>query len=97
MEKTSDLIEQKIPLLPDSPGIYLWKDANGKVIYVGKAKSLKNRIKSYLGSSPKDPKTEQLVRHIADLDYILTPSEHDAFLLEANLVKIGRASCRERV
>lgn len=88
MEKTSDLIEQKIPLLPDSPGIYLWKDANGKVIYVGKAKSLKNRIKSYLGSSPKDPKTEQLVRHIADLDYILTPSEHDAFLLEANLVRL---------
>lgn len=88
MEKTSDLIEQKIPLLPDSPGIYLWKDANGKVIYVGKAKSLKNRIKSYLSSSPKDPKTEQLVRHLADLDYILTPSEHDAFLLEANLVRL---------
>ena len=88
MEKTSDLIEQKIPLLPDSPGIYLWKDANGKVIYVGKAKSLKNRIKSYLSSSPKDPKTEQLVRHIADLDYILTPSEHDAFLLEANLIRL---------
>ncbi len=57
------------------------------MIYVGKANSLKNRILSYLNNSPKDPKTEQLVRHIQDLEYIITLSEEDAFILEATLVK----------
>ncbi|MDD4147964.1 MAG: excinuclease ABC subunit UvrC, partial [Candidatus Cloacimonetes bacterium] len=66
---------------------YLWKNAKDDVIYVGKALSLKNRIKSYLSNSPKDPKTEQLVAHIAALDYIITSSENEAFLLEANMIK----------
>ncbi|MBW6514107.1 MAG: excinuclease ABC subunit UvrC [Candidatus Syntrophosphaera sp.] len=87
MEKTPELIEQKLKFLPEQPGIYIWKNAAGEVIYVGKAKSLKNRIKSYLSGSPKDIKTEQLVKHIADLDYIITLSEQDAFILEANLIK----------
>ncbi len=87
MEKIPPQIEQKLHLLPQQPGIYLWKNAEGEVIYVGKARSLKSRIKSYLNNSPKDPKTEQLLRHIQDLDYIITLSEHDAFLLEATLVK----------
>jgi excinuclease ABC subunit C len=87
MEKVPEAIEKKLHLLPDQPGIYLWKDADGEVIYVGKAKSLPNRIRSYLGNSPKDPKTEQLVKHIRDLDYIITLSEQDAFILEANLIK----------
>jgi excinuclease ABC subunit C len=90
MEKTPELIARKLPLLPDSPGIYLWKDKAGEVIYVGKAKSLKHRIKSYLTGTGKDIKTEQLVKHIADLDYILTPSETDAFILEATLIKRHR-------
>jgi len=87
MEKTPPLIAQKLHLLPEAPGIYLWKDASGEVIYVGKAKSLDKRIRSYLSESAKDHKTEQLVRHIADLDYIITLSEHDAFILEATLIK----------
>ncbi|MGC9361934.1 MAG: excinuclease ABC subunit UvrC [Candidatus Syntrophosphaera sp.] len=87
MEKTPELIQQKLNFLPDQPGIYIWKDAAGEVIYVGKAKSLKHRIKSYLSGSAKDIKTEQLVRHIADLDYIITLSEHDAFILENTLIK----------
>ncbi|MDD4224066.1 MAG: excinuclease ABC subunit UvrC [Candidatus Cloacimonetes bacterium] len=87
MEKIPPQIEAKLHLLPQQPGIYIWKDAAGEVIYVGKARSLENRIKSYLSNSPKDPKTEQLVRHIQDLEYIITLSEHDAFILEATLVK----------
>jgi excinuclease ABC subunit C len=87
MEKTPDLIAQKIKFLPEQPGIYIWKDSSGNVIYVGKAKNLKNRIKSYLSASPKDIKTEQLVSHIHDLDYIITLSDSDAYLLEANLIK----------
>lgn len=87
MEKTPELIQKKLNFLPDQPGIYLWKDAAGEVIYVGKAKSLKHRIRSYLSGSTKDIKTEQLVRHIADLDYIITLSEHDAFILENTLIK----------
>lgn len=87
MEPIPPQIEQRLHLLPEQPGIYIWKDAEGEVIYVGKANSLKNRILSYLNNSPKDPKTEQLVRHIQDLEYIITLSEEDAFILEATLVK----------
>ncbi|HNZ06492.1 MAG TPA: excinuclease ABC subunit UvrC, partial [Candidatus Cloacimonadota bacterium] len=86
MEKTSPQIEKKVAFLPEQPGIYIWKNAAGEVIYVGKALSLKNRIKSYLTGS-HDIKTEQLVKHIADLDYIITNSENEAFLLEATLIK----------
>lgn len=87
MEKTPPQIEQKIHLLPEQPGIYIWKDADGEAIYVGKARSLKSRILSYLNNSPKDIKTEQLLRHIQDLEYIITLSEPDAFILEATLIK----------
>lgn len=87
MQTPKPQIENKLHLLPDKPGVYLWKNAKGEVIYVGKALSLKNRVRSYLNNSPKDPKTEQLVIHIAALDYIITTSESEAFLLEASLIK----------
>ena len=87
MEQIPPQIAQKLHLLPQQPGIYIWKNAAGEVIYVGKARLLESRIKSYLNNSPKDAKTEQLLRHIADLDYIITLSEHDAFILEANLIR----------
>ncbi|MDD2211169.1 MAG: excinuclease ABC subunit UvrC, partial [Candidatus Cloacimonetes bacterium] len=87
MQTPKPQIENKLHLLPDKPGVYLWKNAKGEVIYVGKALSLKNRVRSYLNNSPKDPKTEQLVIHIAALDYIITTSEAEAFLLEASLIK----------
>ena len=87
MEKIPEKIAEKLPLLPDHPGIYLWKNAEGEIIYIGKAKSLKNRVISYFSSTNKDIKTEHLLKHIADLDYILVPTEQDAFILEANLIK----------
>ncbi|HOH96867.1 MAG TPA: excinuclease ABC subunit UvrC [Candidatus Cloacimonadota bacterium] len=87
MEPPTQKIAQKAAFLPDNPGVYLWKDKDDEVIYVGKALNLRNRIKSYLSSTAKDPKTEQLVSHIADLDYIITNSEAEAFLLEATLIK----------
>ncbi|MDD2423775.1 MAG: excinuclease ABC subunit UvrC, partial [Candidatus Cloacimonetes bacterium] len=73
--------------MPDKPGVYLWKNAKDEVIYVGKASSLKHRVRSYLSASVKDPKTQQLVIHIAALEYIITASEEEAFLLEASLIK----------
>ncbi|MCB5256173.1 MAG: excinuclease ABC subunit UvrC [Candidatus Cloacimonadaceae bacterium] len=87
MQAPTPQIAEKLPYLPDKPGVYLWKNADNEVIYVGKALSLKHRVKSYLSSGAKDPKTEQLVKHIAALDYIITASENEAFLLEANMIK----------
>ncbi|MFW5629021.1 MAG: excinuclease ABC subunit UvrC [Candidatus Cloacimonadaceae bacterium] len=87
MEKIPPLIAQKLPLLPDDPGVYLWKNAEDEVIYIGKAISLKDRIRSYLSSTVKDLKTDQLVKHIHSLDFIITGSETEAFLLEASLIK----------
>jgi excinuclease ABC subunit C len=87
MQAPTPQIAGKLPYLPDKPGVYLWKNSKDEVIYVGKALSLKSRIKSYLSSSQKDPKTEQLVAHVAALEYIITSSEAEAFLLEANMIK----------
>ena len=87
MEKIQESLEQKISFLPEEPGVYLWKDKDGEVIYVGKAQVLKHRIRSYLTGS-HDLKTAALVKHIADLDYIITNSAHEAFLLEATLIKL---------
>ncbi|WP_179395335.1 excinuclease ABC subunit UvrC [Lacticaseibacillus absianus] len=82
----SEHIEHKLALLPDLPGCYQMKDLNGKIIYVGKAKNLKNRVRSYFKSS-HDGKTAQLVANIADFDYIVTSSDKEAFLLEITLIQ----------
>ncbi len=87
MAEINQKIKDKLPHLPTDPGIYIWKNAEGEIIYIGKALNLSNRIRSYLVDSIKDPKTTQLVRHIADLDYIITNTEAEAFILEANLIK----------
>ena len=87
MEQVSPQIKAKLAFLPEEPGIYIWKNEAGEIIYVGKALNLNNRIKSYISGSAKDPKTEQLVAHIFDLEYIITNNENDAFLLESNLIK----------
>jgi excinuclease ABC subunit C len=74
--------------LPDFPGVYLMKDDSGEVIYVGKALSLRKRVRQYFQSSKNlTPKTKTLVRHIEDLEYIITDTEVDALVLEANLIK----------
>jgi excinuclease ABC subunit C len=88
MVTTPENIAQKLHYLPDSPGVYLWKDAAGEVLYVGKAKSLRSRVRSYFASDhPYSLKTQHLVRHIADLETIVVPTEAHALVLEANLIK----------
>jgi len=81
-----DLLRQKLTLLPEKPGVYLMKDTLGQIIYVGKAKLLKNRVRSYFTGS-HDGKTERLVSQIADFEYIMTESEVEALVLECNLIK----------
>ncbi|HHV63972.1 MAG TPA: excinuclease ABC subunit UvrC [Peptococcaceae bacterium] len=81
-----DLLRKKLSLLPEKPGVYLMKNAAGKIIYVGKAKVLKNRVRSYFTGS-HDQKTQKLVSEITDFEYIVTSSEVEALLLECNLIK----------
>jgi excinuclease ABC subunit C len=84
-------LEDKLDRLPDRPGVYLYKDGKAQVIYVGKAASLKSRVRSYFQESrPHDPKTDALVRAIRDLDYIVTDNELEALMLEATLVRKHR-------
>lgn len=86
MIKTSQELEKKLELLPDNPGVYLWKNKEKEVIYVGKAKNLKHRVRSYL-QEHKDRKTRQLQKHIHDLDYIVVSSESNALILEATMIR----------
>lgn len=81
-----DIIKQKLSLLPKLPGCYLMKDMTGTIIYVGKAKNLKNRVTSYFRGE-KTGKTKALVSNIVNFEYIVTESEKEAFLLEINLIK----------
>jgi excinuclease ABC subunit C len=84
-------LAEKLDRLPDRPGVYLFKDAKGQVIYVGKAASLRPRIRSYFQASrTRDAKTDALVDHLADLDCIVTGNELEALILESNLVKRHR-------
>ncbi len=82
----NDIIRKKLALLPLSPGCYLMKNAQGEIIYVGKSKSLKNRVKSYF-TGAHDGKTALLVSEIEDFEYIVTSSELEALLLEINMIK----------
>jgi excinuclease ABC subunit C len=88
---TEQKLEEKLSRLPDRPGVYLYKDAKAQVIYVGKAASLRPRVRSYFQESrPHDAKTDSMVRQIADLEYIVTDNELEALMLEANLVRKHR-------
>jgi excinuclease ABC subunit C len=82
------MLQEKIDSLPITPGVYIYKNAEGKTIYVGKARSLRSRVRSYFQESrERDPKTERLVSEISDLEYIVTDSEVEALILESTLVK----------
>jgi excinuclease ABC subunit C len=84
-------LDEKLAALPDRPGVYLYRDAKGQTLYVGKAASLRSRVRSYFQESrPRDAKTDALVRHIHDLEYIVTDNELEALMLEANLVRKHR-------
>ena len=80
------MLRDKLLTLPNNPGCYLMKDKNNEVIYVGKAKNLKNRVNSYFHGQHNN-KTTKLVSNIVDFEYIVTPSEKEAFILEYNLIK----------
>jgi excinuclease ABC subunit C len=85
-EKSNKAIRNKLALLPDKPGCYLMKNKDGTIIYVGKAKVLKNRVRSYFSGS-HDAKTQRLVSEIRDFEYIVTSSNIEALILECNLIK----------
>ena len=82
----NELIEQKLAILPELPGCYFMKDRQGTVIYVGKAKVLKIRVRSYFTGS-HDGKTQRLVGEIEDFEYMVTSSNIEALVLELNLIK----------
>lgn len=83
----NEVLESKIKMLPTSPGVYVMLDSSGQIIYVGKAKVLKNRVKQYFYSTQKAEKVAAMVSNIADFYYIITESEIDALSLENNLIK----------
>lgn len=82
-----DVIKEKLKHLPENPGVYVMLDKDGQIIYVGKAKNLKNRVRQYFYSAVKTDKVMAMVRNIADFYYIIVPSEIDALSLENNLIK----------
>ena len=87
MDKIKEILEN----LPDSPGVYLMKDKSGKIIYVGKAKILKNRVRQYFQSTEdKDPKTRTLVSRIHNIETIVTSTESEALILENTLIKLHK-------
>jgi excinuclease ABC subunit C len=84
-------LEEKIKSLPTDSGVYIHKNADGKILYVGKAKNLKNRVRSYFQSSRRmDAKTRELVKRIADFEFIVVDSEVEALILESNLIKLHK-------
>ena len=84
---SQNVLREKLKLLPDSPGVYIMLDASGTVIYVGKARVLKNRVRQYFHSSPKPEKVQAMVDCIADFSYVVTPTEVDALALENTYIK----------
>lgn len=88
MISVPDAVAAKLPHLPESPGVYLWKDAEGTVLYVGKARRLRSRVRSYFASDHREsPKTRALVGRVVDLDTLVVPTDAHALVLEANLIK----------
>ena len=83
-----DALQRRLDTLPDGPGVYLWKDANGEILYVGKAKRLKSRVRSYFATDfDSSPKNRLLQRLIADVETIVVPSEPQSLILENNFIK----------
>ncbi len=84
----TEQLQRKIDTLPEGPGVYLWKDATGEVLYVGKARRLRSRVRSYFASDAQhSPKNQLLVRLARDVDTIVVANDSEALLLEANLIK----------
>ena len=87
----TEIVAEKLKLLPDKPGVYIMKNIKGKIIYVGKAVVLKNRVRQYFQANKNhSPKVRAMVSHIADFEIIMTNSEVEALILECNLIKKHR-------
>ncbi len=87
----NELLREQLNSLPEKPGVYMFKDAAGKVLYVGKAASLRNRVRSYfIAPHTLDQKIGKLMAGVSDLDFIVTESEQEALILECNLIKKHR-------
>ena len=86
----TDQLQQKVANLPAAPGVYIYSDFKKRIIYIGKAKSLRSRVRSYFRTTVDSPKTAALVERIFDLEYIVCTSELDALVLECNLIKLHR-------
>ncbi|MFC1932901.1 excinuclease ABC subunit UvrC [Chloroflexota bacterium] len=88
MRSISNIITEQLRQLPGSPGVYLMRDAEGNILYVGKAANLRHRVRSYFGASQKlSPKLQRMVSRVDDLDFFVTNSEQEALILELNLIK----------
>ncbi len=88
---TNNLITEQLRQLPVNPGVYLMRDAEGNILYVGKAANLRQRVRSYFGTRQElSPKLQQLVSRVNDLDFFVTTSEQEALILELNLIKRHR-------
>ena len=84
----NSIVTQQLRQLPNGPGVYLMKDAEGTIMYVGKAANLRHRVSSYFGSTQKlPPKLQRMVARVNDIDFFITSSEQEAFILELNLIK----------
>jgi excinuclease ABC subunit C len=83
-------VSEKFDNLPASPGVYLMKDAGGKIIYIGKAISLKNRVRTYFHTTPVAPRTMALIERVNDVEWIVTNTEKEALILESNLIKLHK-------
>jgi len=90
VSRWSEKLEEKIRMLPDSPGCYLMKDADGGIIYVGKAVNLKNRVRSYFRDTAHTPKVAAMIGHIDDFDILLCETNLEALILECNLIKLHK-------
>ena len=87
----TNFIAEQLNQLPVSPGVYLLKDAEGNILYVGKAANLRHRLRSYFGTGQKlPPKLKRMVARVSDLDFLVTTSEQEALILELNLIKRHR-------
>ena len=82
----NEKIKQKLKTLTTKPGVYVMRDEKGEIIYIGKAKNLKNRVSQYFRNSPKPAKVQAMVDHVDDFDYFIAMSEVDALGLESNLI-----------
>ena len=83
-------IKDKISTIPSSPGVYFFKDKKDKIIYIGKAKSLKKRVSSYFNKNKHDLKTSVMIKHIRDIDFLVVKNEAEALISESNLIKINK-------